>query len=331
MKSFYILKSGRLKRKSNNLYFEYKEKDKKIKKSLPIKIIDSLYFFGEINTNSKALNFLAYHKIPVHFFNYYGFYTGSFMPRSTLESGFLLVNQVKFYLDTKLRLEIAKEFVTGAIHNTIKNLIYYKKQGKPVDKEIGALKSLLRKVSNVASMSELMAIEGNAKKIYYSTFGSLLGSDFEIEKRTKRPPNNMINCLISFGNSLLYTVCLSAIYQTQLNPAISFLHEPGERRFSLSLDIAEIFKPVIVDKVIFNLVNKNIIKEKHFMKELNFTYLNDKGKRIFLEEFEKRLNTVIKHKKMNRYISYKTLIRLELYKLIKHLVGDEIYKSFKIL
>lgn len=331
MKHFYIFKFGQLKRKGNTIYFEYKENDKKLRKSLPIKTIDSLFIFGEITTNSKALNFLAYNRIPIHFFNYYGFYTGSFMPRDNLLSGFLLVNQVKFYLDNNLRLEIAKEIVSGAIHNTIKNLIYYKKQGKEVNKEIELLKVLLQKIHFVKSISELMAIEGNSKKIYYSTFETLLGSSFQLNKRVKRPPNNMINSLISFGNSLLYTTSLSAIYQTQLNPTISFLHEPGERRFSLSLDIAEIFKPIIVDKVIFNLVNNKMIKESYFLKELNFVYLNEWGKRVFVEEFEKRLNTVIKHKRMNRYVSYKTLIRLECYKLIKHLVGDEKYKSFKML
>lgn len=84
------------------------------------------------------------------------------------------------------------------------------------------------------------------------------------------PPDNMINSLISFVNTLIYTKVLSEIYHTQLNPTISYLHEPGVRRFSLSLDIAEVFKPLIGDRVIFSLLNRKQITEDSFTKELNF-------------------------------------------------------------
>jgi len=81
-----------------------------------------------------------------------------------------------------------------------------------------------------------------------------LREDFSIEKREKHPPTNPLNALISFANSLVYTTVLSEIYHTQLNPCVSFLHQPGERRYSLALDIAEIFKPLIGDPIIFNLI-----------------------------------------------------------------------------
>lgn len=330
MQNFYIFKSGKLKRKSNTLYLIYKEKEKKITKSLPIHSIGNIFIFGEIGLNSRTLNFLAHKKIPIHFFNYKGFYTGSFMPRTNLRSGFLLVNQVKFYLDLNERLKIAKEIVNGAIHNTLKNLIYYKKHSKNLDTEIEHIQKLQAKINEVSSISELMAIEGNVKHVYYGSFEKILPQEFIMEKRTRRPPQNMINALISFGNSLLYTTCLGEIFRTQLEPTISFLHEPGERRFSLSLDIAEIFKPIIVDKIIFKLINNKMIKESHFLQEINYIYLNEKGKRIFLEEYDNRLNQTIQHPRMKRSVSYKTIIRLECYKLIKHLVGDEEYKSFKM-
>jgi len=330
MQSFYIFKSGRLKRESNTLYFIIKENEKEVKRSLPINSIDSIFIFGEVKLNSKVLNFLANKKIPLHFFNYHGFYTGSFMPKKYLQSGFLLVNQVKIYLDNSERLKLAKEFVAGAIHNTLKNLIYYKKHQKDLTQAIEDIEKVKNSLDNVSSIPELMALEGKVKEIYYRSFEKFLGEEFSLKKRTRRPPQNMINALLSFGNSLLYTTCLSEIYRTQLEPTISFLHEPGERRFSLSLDIAEVFKPIIVDKVIFKLVNNKMINDSHFIKELNYVHLNEKGKRIFLEEYENRLNQTINHPRMKRNVSYKTLIRLECYKLIKHLVGDEEYKSFKM-
>src|SRR5205823_1423769 len=104
----------------------------------------------------------------------------------------------------------------------------------------------------------IMGVEGRSRDTYYSSFSSFLREGFEFDKRTKMPPQNMLNCLISFGNSLMYASILTEIYHTQLTPTVSYLHEPGERRYSLALDISEVFKPIIVDRVIFNLINNRI-------------------------------------------------------------------------
>ncbi len=325
-KNYYILQSGRLKRKQNTLYLE----NINGKKAFPVNAVDSIFAFGEIDINSKLLNFLSQNKIPVHFFNYYGFYSGSFYPREYLNSGLLIVKQVEHYLISEKRIEIAKEFVNTASYNMLQNLKYYKKQGKAVETIIQAIEQERRQISPVGNVPELMGIEGRIRDNYYNAFKNILRPGFEIEKRVKRPPNNMINCLISFGNSLIYATVLSEIYRTQLNPTISYLHEPSERRFSLSLDISEIFKPIIADRIIFNLVNNRLIKEKHFMKELNYCYLNDNGKKLFITEYNKKLNTTIKHRKLKRNVSYQRLIRLECYKLIKHLLGEQKYEGFKM-
>jgi len=285
--------------------------------------------FGELDVNSKLLVFLAQHKIPVHFFNYYGFYSGSFYPREYLVSGMLVVKQAQHYLDAKERLELAKEMINSASHNILKNLDHYRKHGKDVEESMNNIMLERDRIDAAKSVEELMGIEGRIRDHYYQSFNSILRVGFEFEKRVKRPPDNMINCLISFGNSLLYTTTLSEIYHTQLNPTISFLHEPSERRFSLSLDLSEIFKPVIVDRTIFKLVNNRMIGEEHFLDELNFCYLNDKGRRLFISEYDEKLRTTIKHPALKRNVSYQRLIRLECYKLIKHLVGDKVYEGFK--
>ena len=136
--------------------------------------------------------------------------------------------------------------------------------------------------------------------------------------------------MISFGNSLVYTTVLSEIYKTQLNPLISFLHEPGERRFSLALDIAEIFKPLLSDRIIFALMNKNMITEKHFDKQMNYCYLSEAGRKIYLQEYDTKLKTTIKHRQLKKSVSYRHLIRLECYKIIKHILGEKEYEPFKI-
>ena len=105
------------------------------------------------------------------------------------------------------------------------------------------------------------------------------------------------------------------------------MHSPGERRFRYHL-IAEIFKPIIVDSY-FKVLNKNY-QSKHFDKQLNKCILNENGKKMFVQAFEERLNETIKHRKLKRNVSYKYLIRLECYKLVKHILEIEEYKPFKM-
>lgn len=140
----------------------------------------------------------------------------------------------------------------------------------------------------------------------------------------------MINALISFVNSLVYVTCLAEIYKTQLHPAVSYLHSAGERRFSLCLDIAKVFKPLIADRLIFSMLNKKMLTEKDFERESNFCYLKEAGRKRLLEQYDEDLNRTIRHKGLNKNVSYRYLIRLECYKLIKHLMGDKQYEGFMI-
>lgn len=323
MKDYYIFKSGRISRKDNSIVLETSEGNVFI----PINDIDSLYLFGEIDINTKAINFLAQQQIVIHFFNYYGWYTGSIYPREFLQSGEVLVKQVAAYLDGKKRIAIAREFVKGAIHGCINNIKRYPEISKEIIEKLQGFSELADKQDDIPS---LMGIEGNARDVYYSTFPVIIKQEIEFEKRVKHPPDNMMNALISFCNSLVYSLVIKEIYKTQLNPTVSFLHEPSYRRFSLALDIAEIFKPIYADRMIFDLLNNNQITQKHFDKDLNYCYLKEEGKKIVVKNFDERIQTTIMHKKLKRRVSYQKLVRLELYKLIKHLLGEDEYQSFKI-
>lgn len=326
MKDYYIFQSGRLRRSENTIKLESLTGDKK---SIPIHNIYSIHLFGETDLNTKLIVFLNQHGIPLHFYNYYGYYSGSFYPREKLLSGFLIVKQVQHYIDSAKRLEIAKEFVRTSIHNILSNLQQYNKRGKNMTEFISKIKDESEKIENMTNIAELMGIEGRTRQTYFSSFDSFLRKGFEFEKRTKLPPQNMLNSLISFGNSLLYASILTEIYHTQLTPTVSYLHEPGERRYSLSLDISEVFKPVIVDRVIFNLVNNRIIKPEHFDNKLNASFLNEQGRKIFVSEYHKKLETTIRNQTLKRNISYQRLIRIECFKLVKHLLGEKAYKGLR--
>lgn len=325
--SFYIFKDGELRRKDDNVQITTLQGEKKILKT---EVAEEIYLFGEISTNSKLLNYVAQKKILLHFFNYYGFYSGSFIPRESNISGYLLVKQVNSFEDNDKRRIIAREILESAAYNIYRNLRYYNGRGYNLNDVIRKINDYRKRFEYCKSIQELMGVEGNIRKTYYSSWNDIVKQDISFTKRIKRPPDNLINSLLSFVNSLMYTTVLSEIYKTQLNPTISFLHEPGVKRFSLSLDLAEIFKPIIGERMIFSLLNKNQITQDDFVKKSNYLYIKESGKKKILMEYDKRLNSTIKHRELGRHVSYRYLIRLECYKLIKHIIGEKKYEGFKI-
>ncbi len=325
--SFYVYNSGDLKRKDNTLQFTSYEGEKR---DIPIERIDDIYVMSEMTFNTTFMNYISQYGIAMHFFNYYNFYTGSFYPKEKLLAGQLLVKQVEHYLDYNKRILIARKFIEAAADNIYRNLRYYNGRGKNVSDFMVEVDCLRKKIPDVKSIQELMGIEGNIRKHYYAAWNIIIDQEIHFEKRVMHPPDNMINSLISFVNSLIYTKVLGEVYHTQLNPTISYLHEPGVRRYSLCLDIAEVFKPLIGDRLIFSLLNRRQIHEDSFTKELNFLHLTKECSRLIVQELEERLKKTIMYKELGRQVSYQYLIRLEAYKLIKHLIGEKEYEGFKM-
>ncbi|HOJ96565.1 MAG TPA: type I-B CRISPR-associated endonuclease Cas1b [Methanospirillum sp.] len=357
MRNFYLIKNGQLIRKQDTLYFIAKKdpnaleisciveddieegpcelddvslKPEYEKKVLPVEQIDALFLYGRISLSSGAIGLLAKKQIPVHIFGYYGQYISTLYPRETLLSGDLHIRQALHYANSNERLFLAKQFVLGSASNIIKNIEYYERMGKEIYDNRVSIQERISKINSVNTVSELMAFEGNIRELYYSTFDVIMPGEFSFKERTRRPPKNPMNALISFGNSLVYGDIITALYHTQLDPTISFLHEPSERRFSLALDIAEIFKPLFVDRSIFKLVNKRMISSDDFNQNIGSCLLNENGRRIFLEEYESRLQTTIKHRSLHRKVSYKRLMYLECIKIAKHLLGLKDYDPFVI-
>ena len=333
-KTYYLFNPGELERKDNTLKFTPMSDDGATMQTshsryLPIEDVSEFYIFGSLVANSSLFNFLGQKDICMHFFDYYENYTGSFMPRDGLLSGRMLLAQTDYYRNKNKRIVLAQKFIEGAAANMVKNLAYYNRRGKILDDKILTIEKLVESIQSTNTVEELMGIEGNIRKVYYQAFNTII-NDFEFEERTKQPPKDEVNSLIAFGNMICYTICLRAISQTQMNPTISYLHTPGDRRYSLCLDISEIFKPIIVDRTIFRVLNKREIQVNNFDNKLGRCYLNDSGKKIFIKALEDRLNETIQHKSLGRKVSYKHLVKLECYKLAKHILGIEDYKPFKM-
>ena len=349
----YISSRGELSRKDNSLCFRKDGKNVYI----PIENTREIYCLNEVSINTKLLDYLSQNHIIVHFFNYYEGYSGTFYPKDQYSSGKLMIKQVKAF-ETE-RLIIAKAIVRGIgvniyevlyhyykhdkreVKDTIRGIgvniyevlyHYYKHDKREVKDTIDWIKGPFgQMLEDADSIKKVLAAEGDLWQRFYATFQYYLPEDFIMNKRVKRPPDNPINAMVSFGNSLLYTKTIAAIYQTHLDQRISFLHEPTEGRFSLSLDMCEVFKPVIVFRTIFELVNNRKIQvEKHFVKEANYCLLNEEGRNIFITAFEGRLESVFLHPVLKRKVSYRTAMKLDCYKLIKFILEDKEFVPFSL-
>ncbi len=322
--TLYIVSSGQLKREGNTIALVGERKQ-----FFPVENIREIYIFGEVTLTKKVLEFFTQNKIIVHIYNYYGYYVGTYYPREYYNSGYIIVKQVEHYINQEKRLDIAKRIVQGAASNMENTLKYYNKKGKNLAEHINKISETKKHVTKVNTINELMAREGQIRKTYYNAFNVIITNpEFQFEKRTKRPPQTMLNALISLGNQLLYTTVLSEIYKTHLDPRIGYLHTTNYRRFTLNLDIAEIFKPIIPDRVNFTLINKKKLTANHFKKSLNGIILNKHGLKIYLKEYDKKINSTVKHPKLKKNVTYKTLIRQELYKIEKHIINDQPYQPY---
>lgn len=346
---YYLFSNGRLRRRQNTLLLERAEEVRTPGAAVdddgtpsgaltgervlfPIEHVSELYLFGEVDVNAKLVTFLAQHGVPVHFFDYYGNYTATLFPRACLLSGRLKVAQVQHYLSRRRRLVLARAFVDAALHNILRTLRYY--AGRADAAEATEIHAAVTRVEDErsragaeAGIPELMAAEGRARDAYYGAWPAILGprlaDAFPFEQRERRPPSNAVNAVISFGNALCYALCLKQLHRTALDPTVSYLHEPGDRRFSLALDLAEVFKPLLVDRAIFRLLKTGQIQPKHFQPHLGGVYLTDAGRKRFVEHWDERIRRTVHHRRLDRSVSYAHLVRLDAYRLCRHLLDPQ--------
>lgn len=327
MSTKYLMSKGILERKDNSLNF----RNDKGNNYIPVENIDEIYCLDEVSFNTKLIDFLSKNGVVLHLFNHYEGYSGTFYPRDKYVSGKLTIEQVHAYENK--REKIAKAITAGIAENIREVLYHYFRHGcEELKPYLDYLKfDVSEELKAAKTVNEIMLVEAKIWSGFYERFNYFLRNDFVMNKRVKRPPDNPVNALISFGNTILYTKTISQIYQTHLNQTISFLHSPGEARFSLSLDLCEVFKPIIVYKTIFDCVNnRKLAVEKHFDKNLNYCLLNGEGKKIFIAALEDRFSQTYENERLKRKVSLKTAIKYDAYKLIKEILEDVDFIPFSL-
>ena len=326
-RAYYLFNPGRMSRRENTLCFAPVDETLQ-KRYLPVESVRALHVFGSLDTNSALYHYLGRKQVAVHFYDHYHHYTGSFSPREYLLSGRLHLAQAQAHLRAGDRMRLARAFVWGGAGNMLKTLRYYLNRGRDIGASVSRIEQLRERLGEARDIPELMGMEGNCRQAYYEAFGAMT-EVFEWRGRVRRPPTDELNALISFGNSLSYTLAVDNLYHSQLDPTISFLHEPGERRFSLALDVAEIFKPILVDRLIMTLCNRRQIQARHFDRLAGGAcLLCDTGRKTFAQAWEEQLERTIKHRTLNRKVSYRHLVKLECYKIAKDLLGMKPYEPF---
>lgn len=320
----HIFADGELSRNEGTLRIDTLEGETEY---LPVESVDSLYLHGQIDFNTRALGLLNEHSVPLHVFGWKDYYRGSYLPKRGQVSGNTVVEQVRAYDDHERRLQIGQDIIEASIHNMRANLRYYDGRQGDFSETVEKLEELKASVSPTSSINDLRSVEGNARKTYYDCFDQILRDPFTLSSRQYNPPTNETNAAISFLNGMVYTACVSAIRKTALDPTIGFVHEPGERRFTLSLDIADIFKPILADRLLFRLVNRQQLSITDFEDELQGILLTEDGRKTVLKEYEEALDETIEHPRLDRKVSFKTLVQTDVYSLKKHILTGEPYHA----
>ncbi|MDE3091865.1 MAG: type I-D CRISPR-associated endonuclease Cas1 [Chloroflexota bacterium] len=307
---------------------------------VPLIKVDQVVVFGDATITSPALHALLGNRVEVCFLSYYGNFLGRLTPEFSKNS-LIRLEQHRAHDDPNRALAFAKQFVGGKLSNlrTLLMRANRKLEDGEIERAVAALKGMIEKVERyqgndspapaemptnpaVAVVNDLLGLEGMGSAHYFGVFGKLLKSDWGYSGRSKRPPTDPVNAMLSYGYTLLMHKAQSAIGVVGLDPYIGFLHSSQYGKPALALDLMEEFRGPIVDSVVITLINTGALKREDFVEEAGTFRMNDPARRTFLEKFEERLNTLIEHPTFGYKATYHKCLELQTRLLAKNLTGE---------
>lgn len=334
----YLTEQGlRVNRESQRLRFE--SKNGNLLQEVRLADIESIVVFGRISFTPPAIHALLKRNIDIHFLSLSGNYLGKLSPPlgKNVE---LRIKQFEAFKNNEYRLKLAKRFVHGKIFNQKQFLSRQKKKFNKadLDKVIGALKKLLTNLETAVSLEEIIGIEGLASKHYFTGLAIVFKHlGFSFKGRTRRPPKDPINALLSLGYMLLATRIWSFVETASLDPYLGFLHSPDYGKPSLVLDLMEEWRPVIVDALVVRVLGWGTIKRTDFTKEafdddeIPGTKLTRDGLKKFVAQFQQKLKEEASYEPFDKKFKYKDILKEQVYLLARVLKGEaEKYISFEM-
>lgn len=286
-----------------------------------------LHSFSQIST--QALHFLSYKEIGIHFISGGGRYVGSLDTRQG--SIQRRIRQYQALTQPDFCLKLARRLVTCRGEGQRKFLMrgkrHLKGDGKALEQAIAQMKAVLKQVPQAESLASLLGLEGNLAALYFGALPHLLGRDIpeslHFSSRTRRPPKDRFNALLSFGYSLLIKDVMNAILTVGLEPALSFYHQPRTQAPPLALDLMEVFRVPLVDMPIVTSINRNQWHESaDFDLRGQQVWLSEEGRKKSIEIYEQRKAESWKHPVTGYSLTYRRLLELEVRLLEKEWSGE---------
>jgi CRISPR-associated protein Cas1 len=321
METLYLLAGSKISRRDNTVRIT--PKDGKAR-NFPVESLKHIVVAGASQFNSELLTFLGKCGVRLSFLDYYGNFAGSLEAARPHASGAVHLAQAKIILDKGKRLALGKQILSAALHNLIANLRYYSYRGNvEIKPTIAEIRKHWNNLQQADSVERMMGCEGLSRQAYYAAWQHI-NLTLAIEKRTRRPPTDRINAMLSFCNGLVYSICRNELAKTHLDITLSFIHAPTQARASLALDLAEIFKPIIADRLIFTLVNRQMLDDRDFEEADNMCLLSEVGRRKVVDGFREKVDL----EQLEHMRGYRAVILREAFRLQAHILGMEPYKAY---
>lgn len=307
-----------------------KEKDK-VMYRIPLHNLESIIIFSYSGFSSKLLRKCMEYGISISVLSSNGQIYGRFQAPS---KGNILLRkkQAEIAMSEEKSLEIAKNMILAKVTNSRNQLMRFRNQYKiridpvPLNHSIDLLKKEKNSILATTSKDELRGIEGRAQADYFSVFDELILNDsvfFNFNKRSRRPPCNAVNALLSYAYSLLTCECASALESVGLDAYMGFNHVDRPGRASLALDLVEEFRSVIADRIVLKMINLGQFKENDFILQgSGAVLLNDSSRKKFLSIWQQEKQNKLSHPFLDEKIEWGLLPYVQALLLNRHLRGD---------
>jgi CRISPR-associated protein Cas1 len=252
---------------------------------LRVEDLDAILNFGNIHYSPQALSLIANSGVTISFLSVEGKFKGQFMPYLNKNANLHFL-QYETFNNEERTLWLQKFFVLGKAISILSfiNNISKNHYSKSLPKIKSKIKDYTNKIEKAKSYESLLGYEGAISKLHFSFYAECFTSELQFVKRTKRPPENEVNALLSLFYTLLFQLINSMLCSVGLDPYIGFLHKEAYGRPSLALDVLELFRASVADRTVLSLINKKIISKKHF-QEKDFR-LTNKGLEKTLKKFK---------------------------------------------
>ena len=306
------------------------------KKKIPIHNLGGLVLFGQISCSPYLLGHCAENGVAVSWLTEYGRFLASM--QGPVSGNVLLRREQYRKADAPVFFAaLARAFTIGKIYNcrTVLRRAGRDRPDPALDEVCKKLGACLEQLSREAPLDVVRGVEGNAARLYFSVFGSLITSRdqaFAFTGRSRRPPLDAVNCLLSFIYTLLAHDVRSALESVGLDPAVGYLHRDRPGRPGLALDLMEEFRPYLADRLACTLINKGQVKAGGFKRQETGAVLMDENTRKeVIGAWQNRKKDEIEHPFLGERVQVGLLWHLQARLLARHIRGDlDAYPPFVV-